>query len=103
MAGDFKDDFIINLLLSFTVKESISKIDQNLGKLLLAPILIHSRQFSGFAAPCIIITPHRYTYHKIQHSATYIVAWSVCLPVCVMVTIVSPAKTAEWIEMVFGV
>jgi len=29
-------------------------------------------------------------------------AWSVCLSVCLSVTIVSPAKTAEPIEMPFG-
>jgi len=30
------------------------------------------------------------------------VAWSVCRSVCLSVTIVSPAKTAELIEMPFG-
>ena len=37
-----------------------------------------------------------------QPIATDEVAWSVCLSVCMLVTFVSPAKTAELIEMPFG-
>jgi len=44
----------------------------------------------GIGRHAIIITLHR--------STTYIVAWSVCLSV----TVVSPAKTAEPIKMPFG-
>ena len=35
--------------------------------------------------------------------ATHVFAWSVCVCVCVYVTEMNPAKTAEPIEMPFGV
>jgi len=32
-----------------------------------------------------------------------VTVWSVCLSVCVLVTLVSPAKTAESMEITFGI
>ena len=49
----------------------------------------------------IIIRPHR-SYGQMRPITTDGVAWPVCLSVCLLVTFVRPAKTAEPIEMLFG-
>jgi len=41
-------------------------------------------------------------WRQMRFIATDRVAWSVCLLVCLLVTFVSPAKTAESIKMLFG-
>jgi len=43
-----------------------------------------------------------HSVHKMRPIATDGVAWYVCLSVCLLVTFVSPAKTAEPIEMPIG-
>ena len=59
---------------------------------------------------CDVTSPYVYAQHKIRPVVT-VVAWSVCLsvcrsiclPVCRLGTLVSPAKTAEPIEVPLGV
>jgi len=48
-----------------------------------------------------IIRPHRYTKHEMWATASDIV-WSVCVCVCLLDTTESLTKTAEPIEMPFG-
>jgi len=54
-----------------------------------------SQYFSTAPASVVINRPHR-------SIRTNRIAWSVCLSVCLSVTIVSPAKTAQLLETPFG-
>jgi len=51
-----------------------------------------------------VIGPHRYARHNtsVVPSIPWSVSMSVCQPVCVLVTLMSPAKRDEPIEMPFG-
>ena len=52
--------------------------------------------------PAIVIRPNRvHSVHKMRPTSTDGVAWSVCVSVSVLVMFMSPATTAETIEMPF--